>query len=175
MWLDEDTPGVYRQEHRPSPGLPADDLESLKEANPGAVAGIGSSLEWLQGQARRAIARGGSTLTSFRLYNRNERISGETRDMLLTVDEWQACEVAEVPPREGEVIVGIDLGGSSSMSAASFYWPHTGRLEALATFPCNPGLADRGASDGVSGRYTEMHERGELSTLGDKTVPVAGG
>lgn len=79
IWLDEDTPGVYRQEHRPAPGLPADDLDSLLLANPGAAFGIGSSLEWLQGQARRAIARGGSTLTAFRLYNRNERVPKCTR------------------------------------------------------------------------------------------------
>ncbi len=173
VWLDEDTPGVYRQEHRPPPGLPADDLESLKLANPGAVAGIGSSIEWLQGQARRAIARGGSTLTTFRLYNRNERVSGETRDVLLTVDEWLTCETAELPARQGQVIIGIDLGGSASMSAAAYYWPDTGRLECLGTFPANPSLADRGASDGVSGRYVEMQDRGELSTLGDATVPVA--
>src|SRR5690606_11818311 len=57
--------------------------------------------------------------------------------------------------------------------AAAFYWPETGRLEAVGTFPSNPTLADRGAADGVSGRYVEMNERGELSTLGDKTVPVA--
>jgi len=173
VWLDEETPGVYRQEHRPAPGLPADDVDSLKEANPGALCGIGSSLEWLQGQARRAIARGGSTLTSFRLYNRNERVSGETRDLLLTVDEWLSCEAEPLPPREGEVVVGIDLGGSASMSAASFYWPETGRLEAFATFPCSPSLGDRGASDGVGSRYLDMQDRGELTTLGDRTVPVA--
>lgn len=173
VWLDEDQPGVYRQEHRPAPGLPADDLASLKLANPGAARGIGSSVDWLQGQARRAIARGGSTLTSFRLYNRNERVSGETRDLLLTVDEWLACEIDQLPPRSGPVVIGIDLGGSASMTAASFYWPETGRLEALGTFPSQPSLADRGASDGVSGRYAEMQERGELSVLGAKTVPVA--
>lgn len=173
VWCDNPQPGVYIQEHRPAPGLPVDDLESLIVANPGAKHGIGSNIEWLQAQARRSIARGGSTLTSFRLYNRNERVSGETRDMLITVDEWMACEFTDLPPREGDCIVGIDLGGSASMTAAAFYWPMTGRLECLGTFPSNPSLAARGASDGVSGRYIEMQERGELSTLGDKTVPVA--
>lgn len=172
-WLDEETPGVYRQEHRPAPGLPADDLDSILLANPGAVAGIGSSIEWLQAQARRAIARGGSTLTSFRLYNRNERVSGETRDLLLTVDEWLNCETADLPPREGPVVVGIDLGGSASMSAVAYYWPMTGRLEVHGTFPSRPSLLDRGQADGVGDRYTEMDRRGELSTLGDQTVPVA--
>lgn len=172
-WIDEPLPGAYVQEHRPPPGLPADDRDSLLLANPGARHGIGADMAWLEAQARRAIARGGSALTTFRLYNRNERISGETRDLLITVDEWMACEVAELPPRDGPCIIGIDLGGSASMSAAAFFWPLTGRLEALGTFPASPSLADRGASDGVSGRYEEMRDRGELSTLGDKTVPVA--
>lgn len=172
-WLDEPQPGVYRQEHRPAPGLPVDDKESLLLANPGAAAGIGASLEWLQAQARRAIARGGSTLTSFRLYNRNERVSGETRDLLLTVDEWLACETDKLPPRQGKCVIGIDLGGSASMSAAAFYWPETSRLECLGTFPSKPSLLNRGQSDGVGSRYVEMQNRGELSVLGDATVPVA--
>lgn len=172
-WLDEGAEGVYRQEHRPSPGLPADDVESLLIANPGAEHGIGSSLEWLRAAARRAIMRGGSSLTSFRLYNRNERVSGETRDMLLRVDEWLNCESAELPPRQGPVVIGIDLGGSASMSAAAFYWPETGRLECLGCFPSRPSLADRGAGDGCGNRYVEMQSRGELSTLGEMTVPVA--
>lgn len=172
-WIDDPVPGTYVQEHRPAPGLPADDAESLLIANPGAPHGIGSSLDWLEAQAKRAIARGGSSLTSFRLYNRNERISGETRDMLITPDEWQHCETDALPPRQGGVVIGIDLGGSASMTAAAFYWPETGRLECVGTFPSAPNLLDRGQADGVAGRYVEMHERGELTVLGDKTVPVA--
>lgn len=172
-WIDEPLAGSYVQEHRPAPGLPADDPESLLVANPGAPHGIGSSLEWLGSQAKRAIARGGSSLTSFRLYNRNERVSGESRDMLITLDEWLNCETDTLPAREGGVVVGIDLGGSASMTAAAFYWPATGRLECLGTFPSMPILLDRGQADGVAGRYVEMHDRGELTVLGDKTVPVA--
>lgn len=172
-WLDEPPPGTFVQEHRPAFGIPADDLDSLLEANPGAIEGIGSSPEWLVAQARRAIARGGSALSSFRNLNRNERVSTEDRSTLITVDEWLAAEVSpdDLPPRDGPVVLGVDLGGSRSMSAAAFYWPETGRLEALGTFPGNPGLADRGASDGVSDRYEQMRERGELSTMGEATVP----
>ncbi|WP_017998087.1 terminase large subunit [Paracoccus sp. N5] len=172
-WLDEPPPGTYVQEHRPAFGLPADDLESLLQANPGAPEGIGSTPEWLVAQAKRAIARGGSALSSFRNLNRNERVSTEDRSVLVTVDEWLSAEVNpdQLPPREGPCILGVDLGGSRSMSAASFYWPATGRLEALGTFPASPSLADRGAADGVSDRYTEMQERGELSVMGGATVP----
>lgn len=171
-WLDDPPPGTYVQEHRPAPGLPPDDAESLLIANPGAVEGIGASLEWLQAQARRAIARGGSALSSFRNLNRNERVSTEDRSVLVTVDEWLAAEVAELPPRQGPCVLGTDLGGSRSMSAASYYWPETGRLEAVGTFPAVPGLADRGASDGVSGRYEEMKDRGEMTVLGETVVPA---
>ena len=173
QWLDHPPEGTYTQEHRPSPGLPADDMESLLIANPGAKAGIGSPVSWLQGQAQRAIARGGNALSSFRLYNRNERVSGEGRNLLLTVDEWLDAETSELPPREGGCVVGVDLGGSASMSAAALYWPNTGRMEAFGAFPTNPTLADRGARDGVSGRYVEMEDRGELLTMGDRVVPAA--
>jgi phage terminase large subunit-like protein len=172
-WLDEPPPGTYVQEHRPPMGLPADDLESLLIANPGAAEGIGSTIEWLVSQARRGIARGGSALSSFRNLNRNERTSTENRSQLVTVDEWMSAEVApdQLPPRDGPCVLGIDLGGSRSMSAAAFYWPNTGRLEALGTFPSFPTLADRGASDSVGDRYLQMHERCELSVLGENTVP----
>lgn len=172
-WLDDPPPGTYVQEHRPPFGLPADDLDSLLIANPGATEGIGATPEWLVSQAQRAIARGGSALSSFRNLNRNERVSTEDRSVLVTVDEWMAAEVApdDLPEREGPCILGVDLGGSRSMSAAAFYWPETGRLEALGTFPAVPSLADRGAADGVSDRYGQMHERGELSVMGENTVP----
>lgn len=172
-WLDDPPPGTYVQEHRPAFGLPADDLPSLLEANPGATEGIGSTPDWLVAQARRAIARGGSALSSFRNLNRNERVSSESRSVLCTVDEWLSAEVSpeDLPERAGPCVLGVDLGGSRSMSAAAFYWPETGRLEAVGTFPGTPGLADRGAADGVGDRYSQMHDRGELTVLGEATVP----
>lgn len=173
-WMDEPPPGTYVQEHRPLAGLPPDDLESLLIANPGARERIGSTPEWLVAQAKRAIARGGSALSSFRNLNRNERVASDDRSVLITIDEWLAAEVAPdaLPDRDGPVVMGVDLGGSRSMSAAALYWPVTGRLECVGAFPSQPGLADRGASDGVSGRYVEMADRGELRTMGDTTVPV---
>ncbi|NNC24223.1 terminase [Salinisphaera sp. USBA-960] len=172
QWLDSPPEGAYVQEHRPSPGLPADDLASIREANPGAKAGIGADTKWLVAQAQRAIARGGSALSSYRLYNRNERVSGERRDMLLDIDTWLDCETSDLPPREGGAVVGIDLGGSSSMSAAVAYWPTTGRMEAMGAFPKTPSLLDRGQRDAVKDRYVEMYDRGELLTLGQKVVPT---
>lgn len=170
-WIDDPPPGTFVQEHRPAAGLPPDDIESLLVANPGSKEGIGADPAWLLAQAKRAIARGGSALASFRNLNRNERVNTETGAVLITTDEWLAAEVAVLPPREGDCILGVDLGGSRSMSAAAAYWPQTGRLEALGAFPSNPSLADRGQSDGVGRRYVEMQERGEMFTQGDLIVP----
>lgn len=172
-WLDEPPAGCYTQEHRADDGCAPDDIEQIRKANPGAEHGIGATAQWLQQQALRAMARGGSSLTSFRLYNLNQRVSAENRDVLLTTDEFLACEVDALPARSGPVVIGIDLGGSASMTAAAFYWYETGRLEALGWFPSVPSLLDRGAADGVNARYSEMSTRGELSTLGNATVPVA--
>lgn len=172
-WIDAPPAGTYVQEHRAAPGLPADDLPSLLEANPGSAEGIGNSVEWLEMAATRAIQRGGSALTSFRALNRNERVSAEARDVLVTIDEWSAAEARDPPPRSGPCAVGVDLGGSRSMSAAAAYWWETGRLEVWGCFPGNPSLAERGIADGVAGRYREMAERGELLTLGDRVVPIA--
>jgi phage terminase large subunit-like protein len=172
-WIDAPPRGTHVAEYRPSPGLPADDRESLKLANPGCTYGVGPKLSALEASAQRALDQGGHALNSFRLYNRNERIQAETRDLLLTTDEWLAVETETLPPRTGPVCVGVDMGGSASMSAAAFYWVESGRLEVVGAFPSEPTLLQRGQADGVSDRYCEMESRGELTTLGGKTVPVA--
>jgi phage terminase large subunit-like protein len=134
--------------------------------------GLGS-LDWLRAQARRAIQRGGNTLASFELFHLNKRVSDETRSVLIEVSRWLSCEATELPPREGPLVCGIDLGGSASMSAWANFWPQTGRLEAYGAFASKPSLLDRGRADGVSGRYQDMQQRGELITMGASVVPVS--
>lgn len=132
--LDDPGEGAFVQEHRAPDGCEPDDIEALKVANPGSAEGIGPSLAWLQAQGRRAASRGGSALASHRLFVLNQRTSDEARAVLVTVDQWQRCEVAELPPRDGPLTVGIDLGGSASMTAWAAFWPTTGRLEAFGAF-----------------------------------------
>ena len=54
----------------------------------------------------------------------------------------------------------------------SAFWPDTGRLAALAAFPSEPNLAERGLRDGVGALYRRCAERGELLTLGGHAVDV---
>lgn len=172
-WLDSPPSGCHVQEHRAAEGLPADDWPSLLAANPGSAEGIGATREWLLQAARQAMERGGPALAAFRNLHRNERVNIEARGLLIDLDSWSRCVVDNLPERDGPCVIGLDLGASASMTAAAFYWPHTGRLESLGWFPGQPSLAIRGVNDGVGRRYVDMAERGELRVLGDRTVPVA--
>jgi phage terminase large subunit-like protein len=170
--IDEDDPTVYAQEHRAPPGSRPDDPKALAAANPGSKYGVGPPIPHLVRSGKRAMMRGGSELSSHRNLHMNERTSDATREAVVTVDEYAAVETTDLPPREGAVVVGLDLGGSASMSAAAYFWPATGRLEVRGWFPSRPGLGDRGQRDGVGERYLRMAQEGTLETLGDAVTPV---
>ena len=91
--------------------------------------------------------------------------------VLLDAGTWERIEGDA--PRAGPVVWGIDLGTSAAQSAIAGYWPDTGRLECLAAFPTEPGLAERGLRDGVGRLYVDCARRGELLTLGGAALPVA--
>ena len=79
---------------------------------------------------------------------------------------------ADLPPKKGPLIFGVDLGQTLSMSCVSPHWPETGRLQFLGAFPRMPDLATRGQRDGQGSIYSEMAAEGHLVTLGSRTVPV---
>ena len=114
-------------------------------------------------------------LASFRALRLNTGSALVDRPIILTADDWQACECAELPPAKGRQVWGFDLGSGGmegAMSAVCAYWPLTGRLEVLAAFPAEPDLVRRGQSDGVGDLYVRMRDRGELLALGRRVVPV---
>ena len=92
--------------------------------------------------------------------------------MLISASSWARVEADDLPPRDGPYCLGMDLSDGTSMSAAAGYWPRTGRLEALAAFPANPSLAERGLSDGVGRLYIDMAARGELLVTPGRAVDV---
>ena len=93
--------------------------------------------------------------------------------VLVSLNDWRACELPEgedFPEREGGCYLGVDLGGSASMTAAVAYFPDTGRFETWAAFPSEPGLADRGKADGAGGLYQAAFEAGTLQLHPGRTV-----
>ena len=109
-------------------------------------------------------------LAAFEALRLNLGTPDTVRSLLLEAETWTAIEGdAEMG---GRCYWGIDLGTSAAQSAVVSYWPDTGRLEALAAFPGEPGLEDRGLRDGVADLYQQCAKRGELIQCGGAAVDV---
>ena len=141
-------------------------------ANPGLNDGI-KSLDYMQGEAAHAAALPADE-SAFRAYDLNQEVE-PSQEMICSVSAWESVLAAShtMPAREGPVVIGFDLGGSASMTAACIYWIHTGRMEAYGAFGDLPGLADRGRADGAGTVYLTMHNEGSLRVYPGLVTPVA--
>ena len=109
----------------------------------------------------------------FKSLRLNLGTSDTERAVLLHAESWLRAE-GDLP-REGQLVYGVDLGGTAAMSAIAACWADSGRLECLAALPSIPTLAERERRDGVpEGLYTRCASEGTLVTLGGRTVPVEG-
>ena len=103
-------------------------------------------------------------LQSFKSLWLNMGLSDVLQGTLLEAHVWESIEgEAE---REGPYVLGLDLGSSTSQSAACAYYPETGRLEGFAMFPEQSSLADRAQADNVGVLYSQCAQRGELLQAG---------
>ena len=93
---------------------------------------------------------------SFRL----NRPSGDESTVLLTVGDWERVTAREVPERQGQPIVGVDLGGGRAWSAAVALYSN-GRVECKAVAPGIPDLEEQERRDRVpAGTYSKLYDRG---------------
>ena len=163
-------PAVVVHHYSAPEGAALDDEAGWHAANPGLAAGV-KSLDYMRDAARAALAVPADA-AAFRAHDLNQSLD-PARVLLCDPTDWRACLVADLPPRAGGAVIGFDLGGAASMTAAAAIWPASGRLELYAAFPDTPDLETRGAADGVGRQYRQMHERGELWTYGGRVTPVA--
>ena len=164
-----DKPEVYFQLHAADDDAALDDEQQWHKANPGLATGI-KSISYMRDACAKAKAVP-TDQAHFRAHDLNLPGSPD-REMLCTPNDWQRLVVSKLPEPEGQVVIGLDLGGSSSMTAAALYWPLCGRLECYGAFPDDPSLADRGVGDGVGDLYVEMQRRRELQAFPGKVTPV---
>ena len=116
---------------------------------------------------------GESDRTSRTFKNYRLNLPGDPVDTqpLITSAEWQIACARPVPEREGRPVIGIDLGGTRSWSAACGIFP-SGRIEAWAIGPGVPSLPDQEREDQVpEGSYTELVRSGGLSVDEGQHVP----
>ena len=158
-----DAPGTAVHLYESAPDCALDDREAWRAANPG-LGTIKQVSYMLQESARVALAP--ADQSAFRAYDLNAKLRPDRRP-ILTVEQWQACEVAALPDRSGPCYVGFDAGGSASMTAAACYWPTSGRLEGYGAWPHVPDLLARGRADGVGTAYMQMQSEGALRLFGE--------
>ena len=145
------------------------DPEVWRRANPGIDDGI-KSIQYMRDAARRAAVNP-ADMAAFRAYDLNAPANPD-RQLLVTMEQFQAVKRAPAP-RRGPCVVGVDLGGSASMTAAAAYWPEVGRMEVHAALPGIPDLHQRALADGVGTRYQRMVDAGCLTVYdGARVTPV---
>ena len=110
-------------------------------------------------------------LASFRALRLNMGVEDTDVAVLLDAGTWEGIEGEAAAA--GPAVWGIDLGTSAAQSAVAAFYPASGRLDAVAAFPREPSLEERGRRDGVGGLYVQCHRRGDLLTLGQRTVDIA--
>ena len=125
--------GVAVHHYTAPEGCALDDPKAWRAANPGL--GTVKAEAYMQHTARRALAVKADQ-SSFRAFDLNQPQS-PGREMICDVADWRRCVVPadDLPPRDGQCVIGFDLGGSSSMTAAVALWPRNGRMESWGAFP----------------------------------------
>lgn len=160
---------VIWQEYAAPIDCELDDEKAWHSANPGLKSGI-KSIEYMRDAAEKAIKTPADE-ANFRSLDLNApRDPG--REMIVSLSQWKLVEKEKLPEREGPCFVGLDLGGSVSMSACAAFWPNTGRLEVMGCFGDTPNLSKRGKNDSVGELYVQMEKRGELITFPGEVTPI---
>ena len=91
--------------------------------------------------------------------------------VLLTAEDWRRVIARPVPAGVGLPMVGIDIGGNLSWSAATLAWAD-GRVESIALIPGVPSVASQERRDSVAaGTYQRLVDAGVLIVATGKRVP----
>ena len=145
-----------------------DSWATIRKANPLAPIDAG-----FRGKLREelALARADTRQKARFLSYRLNLPTADESTTLLTVDDWQRVIDRPVAPRDGQPVVGIDLGGGRAWSAAVAMWS-TGRIEAIAVAPGIPNLEAQERRDRVpSGLYRALYHHGGLRIADGLRVP----
>ena len=79
-------------------------------------------------------------VATFRSLRLNQGTSEVESQHLIDSLVWRSIETEELPPREGPMSLGIDLGGTAAFCAAAAWWPKSGRLEGFVSCGTSPPL-----------------------------------
>ena len=145
-------------------------IANYREANP-SWDQLPSLRDVIKKEAKKA-RKDPLSLPPFKALRLNHGVHDTEQHFLIDPVLWRECLVNkdELPPREGPMMWGIDLGESFSQSVGAAYWPYTYRLECLAAFPHVPSLEQRGINEGMGDIWVQMAQLGDLIQCGFKAI-----
>lgn len=145
------------------------DPDAWKLSNP--ALGVAKTFEHMEAAADKART---TPLNDayFRAHELNQDLDPAV-EMIVSASEWDAICDKEAYLKDEEVVLGIDLGETRSMTAVCAVGLSSGMLWAHGAFGDEPDLLTRGRGDGVDVAYREMQKRGELTTFSGEIVPIA--
>lgn len=136
-----------------------DDWGTIKKANP--LTRISPSFGLKLRQERDAALAEPRLKARFLSYRLNLPTADES-SMLLSVPDWESVLSRPAGARDGQPVVGIDLGAGRAFSAAVAMW-RSGRIEAMGVAPGIPDLASQERRDRVpAGTYAALVAGGAL-------------
>ena len=161
-------PAVVFHEYAAPADCKLGDRSAWRAANPGL--GTIKALSYMEDMARAALATPADQ-SAFRAHDLNQPV-GPSREVIVLPEVWDDCETETPPERDGECVVGLDIGGAASLSACAVVWPRTSRMEVWGAFADTPDLLSRGQADGIGRLYLRMSEAGELVTYPGRVTDV---
>ena len=153
-----------------SEGCAIDSEEGWRESNPGI--GTIKSIEYMRDESKRCLLSPADE-RAFRAYDLNQPYH-PSREMICSVSDYEQSCSSDIPARSDRCYVGLDIGGSNSMTAMVVIFPESNRVETYCAFGGNPDPLNRGMADGVGDLYARMVENGELWIYpNNRVTPVA--
>ena len=145
-----------------------DDRSAWEAASPALKYGI-KSYEYYESESTR-VKTTTKDIESFKSYDLNIR-STPGSETLVTISAWNKCVVDDPPEPSGDCFVGVDIGGSTSMTCVSIFYVSSRLLETIGGFPRHPELKKRAQAD--NSPYLEMERRSELIIAGEYSTDPA--
>lgn len=143
--------------------------EAWHAANPGLRTGI-KSLEYMRNQAAIVKLTPAQEM-HFRAWDLNQPVN-PAKETIVTVADYARCIEISPPELSGDIVVGIDLGGSDSMTCAAALAVETGAMIVRGAFADDPPISDRAKRDRMGSRYDLMMRSGELTLYPGRVTPV---
>jgi len=163
-------PSVYWRKWSAPDGCDIEDPLAWAAGNP-ALDGRIKSLAYMRDAAAKAKASPGDEMF-FRAYDLNQPVD-PGRVTIVALSDYAKCLDDAAPDIADDIVLGIDLGGSASMTAACAFSPGTGAIRVWGAFGDDPPLSVRARMDRVGSLYDQMQRNGELRTFPGKVTPVA--